>query len=151
MVKPHILTLAAAFFLTSSLHAAELRLGPEVPAAAVQEVGEEQVDPQVAIGPSGTFTVWSDRQRYEVLGSLNGVQFTIDHTDDKDWIGWPAVAVGSRGFLVVWRHDLDTDKDRVLARRFDLSGQPNDSQPIVLDESVPKRDRRHPAPSIAFD
>ena len=155
MVKPHISTLAAALFLASSLHAAEVRLGPEVPAAALVEVGEHQVDPQIALGPSGLFTVWGEKDLYEVHGALSGAQFIVDRVGESDmskWVGWPAVAAGNRVFLVVWRHNDTKEKDRVYARRYDFNGQPVDAQPLILDVSDSTTfQRNHTAPSIAFD
>lgn len=152
MLKPHIITVGAAFLLASVLQAAEVRLGPEVPVSNVLEVGEEQIDPQLAFAPTGTFAVWSDRARYEVLGAFNGAQMIIDHTDGKDYIGWPAVAAGGRVFLVVWRHNVDQGQDQVLAQRFDFGGHPVDAQPIVLDVTARASfQQHHTAPSIAFD
>lgn len=157
MRKQHILALASAFIMTTAvLHGADVQLGLELPAATLAAPeNDDQVDPQLALGPNGAMAVWTKSKLYQVFGSVaGGAPFLIDQVDFSDnskWIGWPAVAAGNHVFLVAWFHNDLGDKDRVYARRYDSNGQAIDAQPFVLDESTPGGPRDHTAPSIAFD
>lgn len=151
-MKMPVLWFQASFLLATGLVAAEVSLGTAEPVANVLEVGEEQIDPQLALSPAGMFAVWNDPGRYEVQGAFNGVSRIIDYSDGKDFVGWPTVAAGGRVFLVVWRHNVHEGHDQVLAQRFNFSGQPVDAQPMVLDVSANAYlQQYHAPPSIAFD
>jgi hypothetical protein len=150
MVKRHILALITALLLASSLIAAEVRLGPEV--AVAPNDPDAQADVRIALGPRGAFAVWNDPGRYEVSAAIHGTSMTVDETDAKDWVGWPAVAAGAHGFLVVWRHNVVSNNERVLARRYDFDGNPIDAAPITLDTSPYAGFQfDETPPSIAFD
>jgi hypothetical protein len=150
MVIRHISALVTAFLLASSLIAAEVMLGPEV-AIAPHDL-DPQADVKIALGPRGVFAVWNDTGRYEVSAAIGGTSITVDETDAKDWVGWPAVAAGAHGFLVVWRHNVVLNDDRILARRYDFDGNPIDAAPVTLDTSpYAGFHSDETPPSIAFD
>src|SRR6058998_1579694 len=113
MVIRHISALVAAFLLAPYLIAAEVKLGPEM--ALAPNDPDAQADVRIALGPRGVFAVWNEPGHLEVSAAIDGTAITVDETDGKDWVGWPAVAVGAHGFLVVWRHDITSNGDRVLA------------------------------------
>ena len=150
MVIRHISALVAAFLLAPYLIAAEVKLGPEI--ALAPNDPDAQTDVRIALGPRGVFAVWNEQGRYEVSAAVGGTAITVDETDAKDWVGWPAVAAGAHGFLVVWRHNVVSNNDRVLARRYDFDGNPIDAAPMILDTS-PYAGYRfdETPPSIAFD
>jgi hypothetical protein len=94
---------------------------------------EPQIDAQIAYGGGTLCGVWSNPSHYEVHASFNGATITVDE-DEEDFIGWPAVAAGNHGFLVVWLHyAFAANGNRVLARRFDFVGHPLDAAPVVID------------------
>ena len=150
MVIRHISALVAAFLLAPYLIAAEVKLGPEM--ALAPNDPDAQTDVRIALGPRGVFAVWNEQGRYEVSAAVGGTAITVDETDAKDWVGWPAVAAGAHGFLVVWRHNVVSNNDRVLARRYDFDGNPIDAAPVTLDTSPYAGFQfDETPPSIAFD
>ncbi len=151
MAFRHLPALITAFLLAPALIAAEVRLGPEM--AIAPDDPNSQIDVRVVLGPTGIFAVWSDDSRHQVYAAINGARIAVDKGEsDQDGIGWPAVAAGPHGFLVVWRHNSKTTGDHVLARRYGFDGMPIDGAPIVLDTApYASFQFNHTSPSIAID
>jgi hypothetical protein len=111
---------------------------------------DPQMDVQIAQGPNGLIAVWSDPAGLAVSAAINGVPRTIDEVSYSEYRNsLPAIAAGSRSFLVVWR-SRQLHSDRVLAARFDFNGKPIGG-PFVLDEAQGFNAEILPRPSVVFD
>lgn len=102
--------------------------------ASVVRVESEQRLPDVALGDSGPYGVWTDQSG--LWGSLlaadggapTGVKLLYDSTDN--W-GWPAITAGDDGLAVVW-----VDDPGLSLLRIEDGGAPVDAGPIIIYDSI---------------
>ena len=118
------------------------------PAMPLTYSGTPQKNVRVARSSTGVFGVWTDDSYSTLWGTFNGTQVTIDANDSIDA---PAIAAGSRVFLVAWRRTDRKQNDRLVAKRFDFSGKDLDPQPLTLSVNSSDPFPDHPQASIAFD
>ena len=130
-----------------------------VPPIVVSYSGEAAGDVQIARNAQGTLlAAWDDADRWlNTSAALDGgAAIPLQSIAGPDYTGWPAVAAGTRVFLVVWHHAaLKAGPGRLLAKRFDFSGRDLDPQPIVLTTEATNSSTElmqfSQTPSIVFD
>jgi hypothetical protein len=119
---------------------------------------DDQMNPAVAVGPSGSFLVtWQSHnqdgsgwgiyaQRYSAAGVAQGGEFRVNTTTNQNQQD-PAVAADGRGdYLVAWQSGSGSGWD-IYAQRYDASGNRLGGEFLVNTTTAGNQ----PAPAVAAD
>lgn len=110
----------------------------------------DQENPALAVSPLGTFVVaWQSQDQdgddtgvyarlYRPGGNPYGPEFRVNTTTENDQLNPDVSMDANGGFVIVWEGDSN-DGQSIYAQRYDLNGQPIDSEfrvsPVVNSEN----------------
>lgn len=112
----------------------ELANGPGLE-ALITSSGLPQHNIQLAAVGSQTMAVWSDEGRHEIVGAINGAEFSVARPPART-VGDPSITAGANRFLVAWyEDDAGTSDSLLFARRYSAEGIPLDAAPLLIGTS----------------